>query len=137
MRTKFFTCLVTLITIGIFGCGGDSGTSNNPDDNGGGNVVTVSIRDNFFDPRSITIQPGTTVRWVMRGNMPDHTVTENNGSFNSGFRFRNDGDQFERTFTNADSGTTFLYHCETHWVSDEMQGSIRVGSGAPEPPPRY
>ncbi|MCI0412202.1 hypothetical protein L0222_05285 [bacterium] len=133
MVTKLVACLVFLLALTISGCGGDNSTG------GGSNsqVVTVSIRDNFFDPKSITIAPGTRVRWVMRGTMTDHTVTENNNLFDSGFRFRNDGDDFERTFTSADNDKLFLYHCETHWVSDEMQGSIRVGSNAPGPPPRY
>jgi plastocyanin len=133
MVTKLLACFALLSVITISGCGGDNSTS------GGSNsqVVTVSIRDNFFDPKSITIMPGTTVRWILRGSMTNHTVTENNGLFDSGFRFRNDGDQFERTFSSGDSDKTFLYHCETHWNSDEMQGSIRVGSNAPPPPPRY
>jgi plastocyanin len=122
-----------LLALLIFSCSGDNSTGNNS----GSAVVTISIQDNFFDPRSITIQPGTTVRWVLRGTMPDHTVTANDGAFDSGFRFRNDGDRFERTFTSADVDKIFLYHCETHWVSDEMQGSIRVGQNSPDPPPRY
>ena len=124
--------LIIPITLVLFSCGGDSST----DVNDAATVVTVAIEDSFFDPKSITIRPGTTVRWVLRGNMGDNTVTENGGSFDSGFRFRNDGDQFERTFSSSDDGKLFLYHCETHWISDEMQGSIRVGN-APDAPPRY
>ena len=134
MVTKLLACLLFLLALTFSGCGGDNSTGNGPNN---GQVVTVSVRDNFFDPKSITISPGTTVRWVMRGSMTNHTVTENNGLFDSGFRFRNDGDNFERTFGSGDNDKVFLYHCETHWNSDEMQGSIRVGANAPEPPPRY
>ena len=45
-------------------------------------MVTVSIRDFFFDPAQITVAPGTTVRWVNQGNAP-HTVTANDRSFDS------------------------------------------------------
>jgi len=135
MPAKLLASLIFVFALTFSGCGGDNSTSGGPSP--GGQVVTVSVRDNFFDPKSITVAPGTTVRWVMRGSMTDHTVTENNGLFDSGFRFRNDGDQFERTFGSGDSDKLFLYHCETHWNSDEMQGSIRVGGGAPAPPPRY
>ena len=134
MVTKLLACLVFAFALIFSGCGGDNSTSNGSNN---GQVVIVSIRDNFFDPKSITISPGTTVRWVMRGSMTNHTVTENNGMFDSGFRFRNDGDVFERTFGSGDSDKIFLYHCETHWNSDEMQGSVRVGANAPPPPPRY
>ena len=132
MTIRFNHILLTLTVLAIFSCGGDNSTDNND----GTTVVTVQIADSFFDPKSITIRPGTTVRWVLRGSMGDHTVTENSGAFDSGFRFRNAGDQFERTFSLSDDGKLFLYHCETHWISDEMQGSIRVGN-APGPPPRY
>jgi plastocyanin len=132
MRIRFTHLLLTLTVLVIFSCGGDNSTSNDR----GSSVVTISIQDSFFEPKSITITAGTTVRWVLRGTMADHTVTENSGAFDSGFRFRNSGDQFERTFTSSDEGRLFLYHCESHWISDEMQGSIRVGN-APGPPPRY
>jgi plastocyanin len=135
MFKKFGALVFTIVLLTIFSCGGDNSTGNN--NSGGNQVVTISVDDNFFSPKSVTIQPGTTVRWVLNGNMSNHTVTENNGAFDSGFRFQNSGDRFERTFSSAESDRTFLYHCESHWVSDEMQGSVRVGNNAPAPPPRY
>jgi plastocyanin len=33
-------------------------------------VVTLSIRDFFFDRANITVAPGTTVKWVNEGNAP-------------------------------------------------------------------
>jgi plastocyanin len=133
MRIRFTHLILIFNVLTIFSCGGDNSTSNN---DSGSSVVTIAIQDSFFDPKSITISPGTTVRWVLRGTMSDHSVTENSGAFDSGFRFRNSGDQFERTFSASDDGKLFLYHCESHWISDEMQGSIRVGN-APDAPPRY
>jgi plastocyanin len=134
MPKEWILFLLVLLLL-IAGCSGDDSTSSEPPVDT--NVVTVSVRDNFFEPKSIRVNPGTTVRWVMRGSMSNHTVTENEGRFNSGFVFRQDGATFQRTFSSADNDRTFLYHCETHWMTDEMQGSIRVGSNAPAPPPRY
>ena len=132
MNNRFQRIVFIILPLTLFSCGGDNSTNINE----AGTVVTVAIEDSFFNPKSITIRPGTTVRWVLRGSMGNHTVTENGGSFDSGFRFRNAGDQFERTFSSSDDGRLFLYHCESHWISDEMQGSIRVGN-APDAPPRY
>jgi plastocyanin len=133
MSTRLAASLLFLFVLTIPGCGGDNSTGSGSNSQ----VVTVAIRDNFFEPKSITIQAGTTVRWVMQGSMTNHTVTENNNLFDSGLRFINAGDAFERTFVSADNDKVFLYHCEAHWISDEMQGSIRVGANAPDPPPRY
>ncbi|MBX5468348.1 MAG: amidase [Thermoleophilaceae bacterium] len=39
---------------------------------------TVSVKDNRFGPRTLTIHRGTTVRWVWRGRAP-HNVTVTGG----------------------------------------------------------
>ena len=83
-------------------------------------VVTVSIRDFFFDPARITVAPGTTVMWVNEGNHP-HTVTADDGSFDS--EVLNPGDSFMVRFRR--SGTV-SYHCEIHPF---MKGSVTVGKG--------
>lgn len=101
-----------------------------------GNVVEVAVDDNFFEPQSVKIEPGDTVRWVLRGNLLNHTTTELDGEWASGF-LDQPGATFERTFGQADDGKTFEYKCDTHWVSDEMQGSVRVGEDAPPPRPGY
>ena len=80
-------------------------------------TVTVSIRDFFFDPARITVEPGTTVRWVNRGNHP-HTVTADDGSFDS--EVLNPGDSFMVTFR---SPGTVAYHCEIHPF---RRGSVTV-----------
>jgi plastocyanin len=87
-------------------------------------VVTVSIRDFFFDPANIAVAPGTTVRWVNQGNAP-HTVTANDRSFDSGRL--NPGQSFTHTFQGAG---TFSYFCEIH---PHMTASVAVnasGGGA-------
>jgi plastocyanin len=80
------------------------------------------MRDNSFSPASLTIDPGTTVRWVNNGSAI-HTATSGtrnnaNGIFNSG-DMRN-GDTFEFTFSNSG---TFDYHCIYHLG---MDGTIIV-----------
>lgn len=100
-------------------------------------VVVVNVDDNFFEPKSVRIEPGQTVRWVLRGSLTNHTTTAIDGVWDSGFVFTSSGTTFEHTFTEADDGKTFEYFCETHWKSDEMQGSVLVGEDAPTPRPGY
>lgn len=101
------------------------------------NRVIISIVDNAFEPQSPVISPGDTVRWVLDGMNPSHTVTEMGGTWDSGFVFNAQGNFYERTFPTSEAGQTFQYFCITHQVSDAMQGSIRVGANAPDPPDGY
>ncbi len=132
------TTLARLLVPGLLllGCGGGGG-GNNPAAPPASSLVVVDIEDFFFDPKSARINPGDTVRWVRRGADPDHTVTANDGTFDSGFAFRSAGAVFERTFSAAEDGRTFEYLCETHEVTHGMRGSILVGEGAPLPDPDY
>ncbi len=97
----------------------------------------VEIHDDFFDPRSITIQPGQTVRWELHSDMKDHTVTALDGSFDSGFTLDHRDQVFQHTFGAADDGKTFNYFCQTHRDCCNMKGSVRVGASAPPPDPGY
>ena len=99
--------------------------------------MTVGVRDNSFEPKSITVQVGDTVRWVMQGSAPGHSVTANNGAFDSGFVFTQSGSTYERVFSAADENRTFEYRCVSHAGCCQMQGSVRVGAGAPDPGPGY
>jgi plastocyanin len=86
------------------------------------NVVTVPIRDFFFDPAEITVESGTTVMWVNEGSHP-HTVTSDDGQFDS--EALNPGDSFMVTFSGQG---TLTYHCEIH---PSMTGSVTVGEATP------
>ncbi len=103
---------------------------------GGGDVKEVRVLDNLFEPQSVIIQAGDTVRWVREGSAPDHTVTEAGNLWDSGFSLQTQGATFERLFTAADDDQTFLYYCRTHQGCCQMQGSVRVGN-SPPPPPDY
>jgi plastocyanin len=71
-------------------------------------IVRVRIVDNAFRPRNLTIDRGTVVRWVNRGDR-SHTTTSNTGVWDSGTLAP--GDTFRRRFRRAG---TFRYHCEIH-----------------------
>ena len=117
-------------------CGGGGGYDG-PTSPPAPQVLTVEVRDTVFSPRSVTVPPGGTVRWIMRGAMPDHTTIEENGLWNSGAVFTANGATFERTFPATEAGRTFQYYCSAHRACCQMQGSVRVGENAPPPPPGY
>jgi Copper binding proteins, plastocyanin/azurin family len=68
----------------------------------------VSMIDNAFSPNQLDIAVGTTVVWTNNGQMT-HTVTANDGTFDSG-RIAPDG-TFQRTFTTPDQ---IAYRCTIH-----------------------
>lgn len=128
-----FAALVTLpLVLTALACGGGGGgTPSQPPPPSGSNVVIVDVNDFAFDPATIRVNPGTTVRFVMRGSDPNHTATAVNGRFDSGFVFKNPGDTFEVQFTSADDDQTFDFACTSHQGCCKMQGSISVGDNAP------
>jgi plastocyanin len=85
-----------------------------------GNALAVGVGDNFFDPKDINVPVGGKVVWTHNGQRP-HTVTANNGAFDSGQMAA--GQTFEQTFSTAGE---FPYFCEFH---EGMVGTIRVGGG--------
>lgn len=133
-----------LLVLGVaLSCGGGGGGGNTPTTPPppppppASTVVTVEVGDNTFIPKSITIQPGDTVRWVFTGSAPGHTVTDEGGTFDSAFAFVQAGDIFEHTFGEDVADQTFNYQCVSHKACCLMQGSVRVGDGAPAPNPGY
>jgi len=86
----------------------------------------ISIVDNDFDPSTMTVTVGSTVRWVNTGNLP-HTATAA-GQFDSGILMT--GDTWSRTFNTAG---TFSYICTLH---PEMTATVVVtGTDGKAPPP--
>ena len=49
---------------------------------------TVSLRDNVFSPRTLTVRKGTTVRFVWRGRNPHNVVSRGAGRFRSAVKTR-------------------------------------------------
>jgi plastocyanin len=88
----------------------------------------VKIVDFSFSPASLSVQQGDTVVWTNHGSV-DHTVTSDNGSFNSGSL--SPGQSFSHTFT---SSGIVAYHCQFHGAAGGigMSGRVTV-NGAPVP----
>lgn len=91
-------------------------------------TVPVAMEDFQFNPSAVTIDVGDEVVWTNTGSAP-HTVTAEDGSFNSGLK--NSGDAFRKTF--GQPGTV-AYRCDFHKDSNGMTGTIIVQ--APNPPPQ-
>ncbi|HEX7182213.1 MAG TPA: Calx-beta domain-containing protein [Thermoanaerobaculia bacterium] len=91
--------------------------------------VTVELGASAFIPSSVTINVGDTVTWINDTGI-EHTVTANNGSFNSGPP--DDSFTFSHTF---DTAGTFGYHCQPHQLLG-MVGQVIVedtGGGGDDP----
>jgi len=73
-----------------------------------GKTTTVSIKDFAFNPSNTTVSPGTTVTWV-NNDQTAHTVTTNDGAFDSGTL--QPGQSFSFAF---DKAGTYAYHCNIH-----------------------
>ncbi len=108
-----------------------------PSSGGQGNLFVVKVLDNSFEPRRLRVEPGDTVRWVLEGSATDHTTTEMEMRWDSGFAFTQTGSFFEWTPTEAHRDQTFGYSCVTHRTCCAMTGSIQVGANAPDPGDGY
>jgi plastocyanin len=77
----------------------------------------VSVKDDFFTPRPITIKKGTKVVWTWKGKRR-HNVSEANGKFGSSTKRKG---TFSHTFK---SKGTFLIFCTIH--APDMQMKVHV-----------
>ena len=76
----------------------------------------VSIGDNFFQPRRITIEAGERVKWVNNGE-ETHTTTSKTGLWD---KTVDPGDTAGKKFRKKG---TYRYLCTIH---DEMRGKVIV-----------
>ena len=74
-----------------------------------GATVNIEIGDNFFNPKTVTVNVGDTVVWTNKGRVA-HDVTAGNGAFSSP-RNLAPGASFSYTATTAG---TFAYQCTIH-----------------------
>ncbi len=79
--------------------------------------ATVALYDDRFEPATITVAPGATVRWTNRG-AHKHTVTSATGGWDSGDLAP--GQLYSATFTRPG---TYEYFCRHH---KDMKGTIIV-----------
>jgi len=130
MKTIATVVLAAALVIPI-GCGSSSPGVPAP------RMLTVEVLDNSYNPQQLQINSGDTVRWVLVGAAPTHTVTALGGSFDSGAIFLQPGDTYDRTFNQ--NNATFEYFCQAHGACTActMKGSVQVGPGAPPPNPGY
>jgi plastocyanin len=102
-------------------------------------AATVSVRDFYFEPSQVIVEPGTTVRWVNEGTT-QHTVfaTSPAGAFRSGTL--HPGESFTHTFpqrfpkASPDSPTkpgTYEYLCEIH---PSMRASVTFSESSGKAP---
>jgi plastocyanin len=75
---------------------------------GTGEDFSVEIINSTFQPDELHVPVGATVVWIQHDDIV-HTVTADDGSFNSGMLGL--GDVFTHTF---DQAGEYVYHCEIH-----------------------
>jgi plastocyanin/uncharacterized membrane protein YozB (DUF420 family) len=87
----------------------------------GSSRVIVKITNFSFDPKEITVKPGTTVEWINQTGK--HSVVADEGNFDSDI-LEPDG-RFERKY---DKLGTFPYYCALHGDKGgkEMSGVVKV-----------
>ena len=88
---------------------------------------SVTIFDNGYTPKSITVSEGSTITWTNTGVVP-HTATDRAGSFDSGILMGNES--YRRTFNTTG---TYNYFCTIH---PDMTATVTVtGTDGTAPPP--
>ncbi len=83
---------------------------------------TVSVGDNFYMPKTISLTAGDTVKWTNDGQAP-HTATAEDGSFDTGIF--DPGQSRSQKFT---SPGTIAYYCTVH--GKVQSGTIKVEAAA-------
>ena len=83
-------------------------------------IVPDSTTVGAFNPKTVTVKVGQTIEWKWADQNNPHTVTADNGSFDTGVC--QPGSTFTQTFSTAG---TIAYHCTLH---QGMVGSIVVTS---------
>ncbi|MFQ5605134.1 MAG: cupredoxin domain-containing protein [bacterium] len=99
-----------------------------------GNEVTVQMKDNFFSPRDVVVQPGVKITWEAVGRK-DHTSTSDTGIWDSG-RLAPGGSYSWTVPANTQEGTNFPYYCVFHGDrgGKGMAGTIHVSNDSTPPP---
>jgi plastocyanin len=109
--------LFFIVPILLFRCSKNYDGDNNSGGGGGNNSNFIYMKNSVFSTANLTITVGGTVTWMNDDNMI-HTVTADDGSYNSG-NIQVNG-SFNKTF-NATG--VYSYHCVYH---SGMTGRITV-----------
>lgn len=127
IRSKVLSGLgAGILALALAACGGSSdtggGSSSTPADNTPAAVSIKVVSDptnvGKFDPTPTTVKVGDTVKWSFDDDSSPHTVTADDGSFDS--QQKSKGDTFTFKF---DKAGTFAYHCTLH---ANMKGTLSV-----------
>jgi LPXTG-motif cell wall-anchored protein len=89
--------------------------------------MNVSVGNDFYSPGDIRIQAGDRVTWA-NGGAGFHTVTADNGSFDSGSM--GVGGSFTHTFSTPG---VYFYYCRV--IGFAMSGVVEVQAGSTVPTP--
>lgn len=91
----------------------------------------VDAVDNDFDPKTVRVEPGTTVMWTNRGRSPHNIVaSRKHQDFGAPFGVKTNafkpGDDYEFTFGQPGA---YAYYCTLHGTATTgMRGTVVVGS---------
>ena len=80
---------------------------------------TVSVKDNFFSPKSLTVKKGTKVKWSWKGSAP-HNVTVTSGPVKFHSSTQTSG-SFSKTFSKKG---TYKIVCTIH--APGMKMTVKV-----------
>ncbi len=105
MKRAILAILVVLASVSLLACSQQA--SNAPMQPAApSTTVDVTIKNFAFNPQTVTIDKGTTVKWT---NEDDTTHKIKSDTFNSDYL--NKGNTYEFTFTNSG---TYPYSCAIH-----------------------
>lgn len=117
----------------VSGSGTMSSTNTSTDAPEGNMTANVTLTGGQFSPSTVTILVGGTVTWMHEDGSTAHTVTADDGSFDSSpscagpLPIQQDcltqGETFSHTFSTVGE---FGYHCKIH---GSMAGTVRVVEG--------
>lgn len=89
----------------------------------------VAIKDNFYSPKKLHIEPGDTVVWTNQGTRT-HTVTSDDKDFRSGEM--KSGQSFSYEFQKEGY---YFYHCNFHGAKGRVgQWGVVIVGDPPKPP---
>ena len=107
MRNRQYWCVlvtVVAVAVGMFAVQRARAS-------GGENEKTMEVKiDNFtFSPKTLTVAPGTTVKWTNRDDIPHTVVSDDKVTFKS--KVLDTDDSFSFTFSKPG---TYDYFCSLH-----------------------
>lgn len=92
----------------------------------GATTITITVGDNFYSPKTVTIQPGDVVAWHYQSGTNSHPTAADDGKAWTTFTINTANPDKSLTFSTAGS---FPYHCQFHGAAGSgMYGVITVAA---------